>query len=120
MSTMGIPDTHKFEHADQILNSTAVRITFQSWQDIIVPPVSSNHDGDIFRDPNLLARILNYYNLVHPNEQRSKDVEITQMRLYLSPPQTETPDVFIMNPAMAYVLYRQSSTVIHYFGLLTI
>jgi len=107
MSTMGIPDTHKFENADQILNSTNVRLTFQSWQDIILAGSHTISDGKGYiRRKDVLQTFFDFYNLITPHS--SSEVHISELHLDLAPPEPSAPDVFVMNPAMAYVLFKQS------------
>ena len=115
MSTMGIPDTHKFENADQILNTTNVRITFQSWQDIILAGPQTESDGEGYiRKKNVIKTILDFYNLI--SKGSSKEVIMNDLHLELTPIEVSAPDVFVMNPAMAYVLFKQSSSVLFLFA----
>ena len=109
---MGIADTHKFESANQILNTTGVRLTFQSWQDLVIPGKQTDVIGeDHIRRSKVVFNILNYFNLIFPGEKKSKVVQYPEIQLVLKPPLLDTPDVFVMNPALAYSLFRQSIPV---------
>jgi len=105
MSVMGDPDTHKFEYADQHLNNTNVRVTFQSWQDILMAGPMT--DGEThFRRPTFTKEVLDYYNLLAPGT--SQPLEYPNIHLEKKKIETSAPDVFIFNPATAYCLYQQS------------
>jgi hypothetical protein len=89
-------------------------VTFQSWQDIIEGPRSRPLQGppsspDFYRKKSEIAKILNFYNLIH--EHTSAEVGIADIKLVLKPIEETPPSVFLMNPAMAYSLWRQSFKV---------
>jgi len=105
MSVMGEPDTHKFESADQVLNTTGVRITFQSWQDLLMAGPETEGPEN-YRKPEFLKMMFDYYNLLSPGT--SKPIDMQRVHLVFESTEQHAPDVFLHNPATSYALYRQT------------
>ena len=78
---------------------------------LIINKFSFTMSKEDYDKTKIVSEILQFYNLVKPNEHESKEIFNSDIQLYLSPAEENTPDVFIMNPAMAYALYRQSTKV---------
>jgi len=106
-SIYGMPDTEKFEQLDSNLNGTVARITFQSWQDMLVAGPEL-YGYEYLRSPAFLQLMLDHYNLLQPNT--SSPLEVVDVNLFLDETEPTAPDVFIMNPASAYALFQQTAS----------
>jgi hypothetical protein len=106
MSLFHNVDTSKFESADVQLGSgkDSIRLTFQSWQDVILlQQGASNRSGDF------TETMLNHWNILGPGA--STPLEFPKYRLSIPDTEVTRPDVFIMNPATAYSLFKQTEPV---------
>lgn len=89
----------------KVLGETGVRISFQSWQDIILSGPSTTRGKENFRYEQFIVTMLDHYNFLQKGT--STIVEDANVDLSL-PALTGSPQVFIVNPAMAYALFKQT------------
>ena len=86
------------------LGKDSIRLTFQSWQDVILlQQGASNRSGDF------TETMLNHWNILGPGA--STPLEFPKYRLSIPDTEVTRPDVFIMNPATAYSLFKQTEPV---------
>ena len=102
MSIFHEADTSKFDHADLTVANDTIRISFQSWNDLI------DSDSGV-RNETFILEMLDHYNILAPHT--SQPVVLEQYKVKLTDIELTRPDVFVMNPAIAYSLYKQSTKV---------
>ena len=101
--------TTKFETADVQLEdgvSDSVRLTFHFWPDIFLFA-----EKDIFRDFNFTRTMLDHWNILERETSTPFEFHILETYGDLLEKEETRPDVFIMNPATAYCLFRQTEPV---------
>ena len=113
MSLNEVLDTTKFDHADVMLGETGIRITFESWTDIIGRGPGKNILGDQPRSRDFLETMIDHYNIRKMNS--SKPIDMWEYNLYQDI-EEDSPDVFLANGANAYAMFLQSAKV-SYIGL---
>lgn len=110
ISIYGMPDTQKFEHSDSMLNKTRIRMTFQSWQDMLVLGPAVEGD-DNRRSEYFLKLTLDHFNLLEANTSAPLVDLALNLVDELNTTELTAPDVFVMNPAAAYAIFQQTVEV---------
>ena len=108
MSFNDVLDTTKFEHADEILGENGIRVTFQTWADILVRGTGHETLGDTPRNFGFIEEIFDHYNL---RSNETSDELYKYKYLLYDEKQIDSPDVFIFNAANAYSEFLQSKKV---------
>ena len=120
MSIYGVGDLSKFHLVDQMLNDTMTRITFWAWGDIM--PNKPGGDAlfapapEHYRDIGFTKWMYEHFNILqHSSSQESLRFNITVgwTTDEMAEDEFDHPDVLLMNPNMAYVLYLQSEKAWH-------
>lgn len=110
MSIFNVADTSKFEQSDTFIGDNNIRLTFQAWNDMI-------HDTYNERDDSIIKQFLDHFNIFDP--KTSKPLDFPDMLLQIDEIETDRPDVFVMGPAIAYCLFKQTTEVHFSIFLLT-